>query len=60
LIISSFYKQRVSVALQKAQATTILHQAVVAGGERERPLLSLVSFEVERESCGRRRERGLF
>ncbi len=48
LIILSFYRQRVSEALQKAQATTILHQPVVAGGEREREASSklLVSFEV--------------
>jgi len=43
-IIHSFYTQKVSLALQRIQATTILHQAIVATKQAFVRLRVLPSF----------------
>jgi hypothetical protein len=43
-IIHFFYKQKVSLALQRVQATTILHQVIVATKEASSRLGVLPSF----------------
>ncbi len=43
LIIHFFYRQKVSLALQRVQATTILRQAIVA---TKKAYLGLVCFQV--------------
>jgi hypothetical protein len=46
LIIRSFYRHKLCVALRRVQATTLLHQVVVAVGEASSKLGVLPSFSL--------------